>query len=521
LTTTERSGRSSGERSIEERDDSGQCERVTTRPSHTTTAGEETVHSVHNTCSNNDTTRDVHTTFEKKDKTTELHTMKNKEQRSVNMVTIDRGEGQRGSAGELDTLDGEARQSSNAEVSNDAVDTLTMQTLVSCLTLITESESLVDDDVLSCAEVLRSLAASMPTAQESHWFSTLLETPTGLEHSSDGDFDDEDLLRDECAGAQPLNEAVNVSHMTTRQDTTLQPRRNVYVDGKFKDGDLVATLPLLVDSGAEISMIAEAVVKRLRGNHLRALRVGDTSVIRLAAGAETVPATAVATLWICFGRRKFKHDFLVADIHSSAILGSDFQGTHGSTMCYRTMKFHPDGDASQSVVMREASMCSTIRASEIEELREVEQVSTAVVKAATAGAERRVRRFHLEEETVLPPYSQTVVEGVVMPPYSGDAVVDVIIADDNEVAVKGTIAVADTLTTMTAGATVFTRVCNLTASPVVIPEGAKIADITPLHDAEISDAVGSVSEAAAVWNVATAETTSSAMGSETLVLAEQ
>jgi hypothetical protein len=75
----------------------------------------------------------------------------------------------------------------------------------------------------------------------------------------------------------------------------------------------------------------------------------------LASGAQLVPVKAVAVLRMEIGRQHFKHEFAVADINCSAILGSDFQGMYGSMLCYSTMQFHPCGDKSIAVALFEAT----------------------------------------------------------------------------------------------------------------------------------------------------------------------
>jgi hypothetical protein len=135
-------------------------------------------------------------------------------------------------------------------------------------------------------------------------------------------------------------------------------------------------------TGAEVSMIAVSVVEKLKSKHLRRLKKGDISSISLASGAQLVPVKAAAVLWIQFGQQHFKHEFLIAEINSSAIFGSDFQGTHGSMICYKTMQFHPLGDSHRSIAFTEAA-ASDVRVERVtpQQRHEAEQTNRARARA--------------------------------------------------------------------------------------------------------------------------------------------
>jgi Reverse transcriptase (RNA-dependent DNA polymerase)/RNase H-like domain found in reverse transcriptase len=377
--------------------------------------------------------------------------------------------------------DGEAAQANASSVDDGAVYDQTMHEVASCLTRLSHEEPVVDADAHVGAGAMLTLKNDR-TPVNDIWSSSgspSVHTP-GQSQSSDSTNSDEDAV------------AVDV---TTNSEPELRPRKNVYVKAKLKDDGDVTTLNLLVDSGAEISMISTSLVRKFKGKHLRRVRNGDVSAIRLAAGAELVLVKAIATLWVNFGLQLFRHSFVVADINTSAILGSDFQGTHGSTICYRTMQFHPSGDKCRSVPLQEAVDCNTVTIQQDEY-----QVETQRAVDNNTEVKARVRNFVLAEETVIPPHTRLVIEGVVLPAYTGSEEMYVVIEDDDAHARETScFRVAATLTSITAGEPVFTEVCNMASTPIVIPEGAVLAHITPLLHAVVSSAISSVEEATAAY----------------------
>jgi hypothetical protein len=241
--------------------------------------------------------------------------------------------------------------------------------------------------------VVISLVSSCSKAK--HWLKTRLgsETMPSARLSSKS-------RKHTCSRKQPqevprtdADDATNSLRLsvTVNKAVKLRPRMNLYLKGKFRDGHDDAEVQLLVDSGAEVSMMSTSVARKLQGRHLRSLKKGDVGAIQgdvgaiqAIAGAELEPVIAVATLLISIGQQQFAHEFVVADINVSAILGSDFQGAHGSTICYRTMQFHPSGDRDRSVVMREAPRCSVVRVNQ--EQDEAEQTKRAVQNKTAAPA---------------------------------------------------------------------------------------------------------------------------------------
>jgi hypothetical protein len=253
----------------------------------------------------------------------------------------------------------------------------------------------------------------------------------------------------------------------------------------------LSTSFLLVDTGAEVSLMHPRMEAKLKGAHMRKLVRGDITGIKLAAGDDVTPVTSVAVLWVIFGEQQYKHEFLVADINTPAILGSDFHGTHGSTVSFSDMSFYPDGNPEHAVKLVELRRQDNKSAASTFNYQVASLCTTTQVAVPTS----RSRTFVVAEDTILMPHGVTVIEGVVTPPFSGDFTYEAVIeAADGTLKNKGLL-VAAAVTEINAGAAVFTTVCNGLNTPVLLPAGTILATITQTAVNTTYQAVSSTEEA--------------------------
>ena len=289
---------------------------------------------------------------------------------------------------------------------------------------------------------------------------------------------------------------------TDRQDydeNDLRPRRQVYIRQRIGNPESGPVLTMMVDNGAEMTIIRPDALAKLEGFRARSLCSGDVSQLKMACGKSTIPVLGIADIWVNFGPHRLLHQFLVAEIAAPAIIGSDFFDSFGSTMRYDDMTFQAKADTPSSAVsMKEwqawnrDDRCAPSRSAA--DLSAVRYVASALAE----GPEEHTlphgydvtRQAVAAERLVVPPMSQIPVELSLSPAYRGDgnyfACLEPIVSRQ-----RPSVGLASAVVTVRPNGTVFSRVLNATSEPIVLERGAKLgtlsylspdAIVTPVHD---------------------------------------
>ena len=243
-------------------------------------------------------------------------------------------------------------------------------------------------------------------------------------------------------------------------------------------------LRLLLDPGAEISILSPEIASSL-GVTLCKLRKGDVSAIVLGDNATSKEVQGIAHVWMHFGGRMFKHDFVVADMGGQALLGLDFIHRHKSTLAQGGAVFLADGtDATEvhTFACREQPPLA-YRAASVTGQSAAEKKDDERDQAAWLEDRSKVKQAVVTaEDVVLAPMSETVVGLRLTPEYAGDRAYDALLEIHPQYrlnANKQSFGVAEGLVNITPGAQVYARVINASNKPMVLRAGKELALAVP------------------------------------------
>jgi hypothetical protein len=283
------------------------------------------------------------------------------------------------------------------------------------------------------------------------------------------------------------------THSTDTTDTNdLKPRKQSYITAHAKVGCKRFAVEAMIDSGSEVSIISNRQLEKIKGVTMCKLVHNNVSSIKMADGVSSIRVQGTAHLWLEIGDVTCAWTFIVAPIGQSAIIGSDFTGAHGSSICYNDMTFQPDGKIESAVKMSEAHNLTSSPYSVVH--------IAGHDAAATARELNRTRSLILVEDVILLPHHETVIEGEVTPSFKGDymyqatAIAEPHLRHDNR---QDGIGIADVIVTITPGTNVITRAINSSAIPITLRKGLHLASIhecspdstiTPVTDLEAAKA---------------------------------
>ena len=278
-----------------------------------------------------------------------------------------------------------------------------------------------------------------------------------------------------CAGA-----ACN----TCSARPTVEPRSQRCLQVKAVVAGKDHQLRLLLDPGAEISILSPEIAETL-GVTLCKLRKGDVSAIVLGDNATSKQVHGIAHVWLQFGNRMFKHDFVVADMGGQVLLGLDFIHRHKSTLANGGAVFLADGtDATEvhTFACRDQPPLA-YRAASVTGQSAVEKERDERDQAAWLEQRSKVKTAVVTaEDVVLAPMSETVVGLRITPEYAGDRAYDAlldILPQYRLNANKQSFGVAEGLVNITPGTHVYARVINASNKPMVLRAGKELACAVP------------------------------------------